>query len=81
MLDPFFLSAALDRPMVAVIYSLSLLSEFLSPIRTVSNVINPDNRPNKGKTHRVGVAGSVGRLAGWFNHWVQVMDQWIHHLR
>jgi hypothetical protein len=30
---------------------------------------------------RVGVAGSVDRLAGWFNLWVHVMDQWIHHAR
>jgi hypothetical protein len=30
---------------------------------------------------RVGVAGSVGRLVGWFDLWVQVMDEWIHHPR
>jgi hypothetical protein len=30
---------------------------------------------------RVAVAGSVGRLTGWFDLWVQVMDQWIHHPR
>jgi hypothetical protein len=35
LLDPIFLSAALGRPVAAVTYSLSRLSEFLSPIRTV----------------------------------------------
>jgi hypothetical protein len=30
---------------------------------------------------RVRVAESIGRLAGWFDVWVQVMDQWIHHPR
>jgi hypothetical protein len=30
---------------------------------------------------RVGVVGSVGRLVGWFDLWVQVVDQWIHHSR
>jgi hypothetical protein len=25
------------------------------------------------------VDGSVGLLAGWFDLWVQVMDQWVHH--
>jgi hypothetical protein len=49
LLDPIFLSAALGRLVAAVTYSLSRLSEFLSPIRTVPNglpknthVINPD---------------------------------------
>ncbi|OEL38393.1 hypothetical protein BAE44_0000588, partial [Dichanthelium oligosanthes] len=35
LLDPIFLSTALGRPVAAVTYSLSRLSEFLSPIRTV----------------------------------------------
>uniref|UniRef100_A0A452Y8G0 Phospholipid/glycerol acyltransferase domain-containing protein n=3 Tax=Aegilops tauschii subsp. strangulata TaxID=200361 RepID=A0A452Y8G0_AEGTS len=35
LLDPIFLSAALGRPVAAVTYSLSRLSEMLSPIRTV----------------------------------------------
>lgn len=35
LLDPIFISAALGRPVAAVTYSLSRLSEFLSPIRTV----------------------------------------------
>lgn len=35
LLDPIFLSAALGRPITAVTYSISRLSEFLSPIRTV----------------------------------------------
>ena len=35
LLDPIFLSAALGRPVAAVTYSLSRLSELLSPIRTV----------------------------------------------
>ncbi|XP_037473910.1 glycerol-3-phosphate acyltransferase RAM2-like [Triticum dicoccoides] len=35
LLDPIFLSAAIGRPVAAVTYSLSRLSEFLSPIRTV----------------------------------------------
>jgi hypothetical protein len=30
---------------------------------------------------RVGVAGSVCQLTGWFDLWVQVMDQCIHHPR
>jgi hypothetical protein len=49
LLDPIFLSAALGRLVAAVTYSLSRLSEFLSPIRMVPNglpknthVINPD---------------------------------------
>jgi hypothetical protein len=28
---------------------------------------------------RGGVDGSVSRLAGWFDLWVQVMDQLVHH--
>ncbi|WOL04195.1 glycerol-3-phosphate 2-O-acyltransferase 6-like [Canna indica] len=36
LLDPIFLSAALGRPIAAVTYSVSRLSEFLSPIRTVA---------------------------------------------
>lgn len=35
LLDPIFLSAALARPITAVTYSISRLSEFLSPIPTV----------------------------------------------
>jgi 1-acyl-sn-glycerol-3-phosphate acyltransferase len=35
LLDAIFLSVALGRPVAAVTYSLSRLSEFLSPIRTV----------------------------------------------
>ncbi|MQM05970.1 hypothetical protein Taro_038789, partial [Colocasia esculenta] len=35
LLDPIFLSAALGRPIAAVTYSVSRLSEVLSPIRTV----------------------------------------------
>lgn len=35
LLDPIFLSVALGRPVAAVTYSLSRLSEMLSPIRTV----------------------------------------------
>jgi hypothetical protein len=35
-----------------------------------------------GRAHVwVGVAGSIGRLVGWFDLWVQVVDQWIHHSR
>jgi hypothetical protein len=30
---------------------------------------------------QVGVAGLVGRLTDWFDLWVQVMDEWIHHPR
>ncbi|XP_008777122.2 glycerol-3-phosphate acyltransferase RAM2-like [Phoenix dactylifera] len=35
LLDPIFLSTALGRPIAAVTYSVSRLSEFLSPIKTV----------------------------------------------
>ncbi|CAI0386613.1 unnamed protein product [Linum tenue] len=35
LLDPIFLSAALGRPVPAVVYSVSRLSELISPIRTV----------------------------------------------
>ncbi|KAK4799989.1 hypothetical protein SAY86_025354 [Trapa natans] len=35
LLDPVFLSTSLRRPLTAVTYSLSKVSEFLSPIRTV----------------------------------------------
>jgi 1-acyl-sn-glycerol-3-phosphate acyltransferase len=35
LLDPIFLSVTLGRPVAAVTYSLSRLSEFLSPIKTV----------------------------------------------
>ncbi|KAJ7552727.1 hypothetical protein O6H91_06G067300 [Diphasiastrum complanatum] len=36
LLDPIFLSIALRRPVTAVTYSISRLSEFLSPVPTVS---------------------------------------------
>lgn len=35
LLDPVFLSTSLSQPLTAVTYSLSKVSEFLSPIRTV----------------------------------------------
>lgn len=35
LLDPVFLSTAIEKPLTAVTYSLSKMSEFLSPIRTV----------------------------------------------
>ncbi|CAI0627647.1 unnamed protein product [Linum tenue] len=35
LLDPIFLSTALGRPIPAVVYSVSRLSEFISPIKTV----------------------------------------------
>lgn len=35
LLDPIFLSAALGRPIPAVTYSVSRLSEFISPIKTI----------------------------------------------
>ncbi|XP_071905078.1 glycerol-3-phosphate acyltransferase 1-like [Coffea arabica] len=35
LLDPVFLSTSLGKPLTAVTYSLSKMSEFLSPIRTV----------------------------------------------
>nr|GMC74783.1 glycerol-3-phosphate acyltransferase 1 [Ipomoea batatas] len=35
LLDPVFLSAALDKPLIAVTYSLSKMSELIAPIRTV----------------------------------------------
>eukprot|EP01018_Ginkgo_biloba_P012728 Gb_39835 [translate_table: standard] len=42
LLDPIFLSAALGRPVSAVTYSISRLSEFLSPIPTVRLTRNRD---------------------------------------
>lgn len=36
LLDPVFLSTALKKPLTAVTYSLSKMSEFMAPIKTVS---------------------------------------------
>ncbi|KAK1278282.1 putative glycerol-3-phosphate acyltransferase 2 [Acorus gramineus] len=42
LLDPLYISAAVERPMTAVTYSLSRLSELMSPIRTIRLTRNRD---------------------------------------
>lgn len=45
--DAIFVSVALGRPMAAVTYSLSRLSEFLSPIRTVRLITRDRAAPTR----------------------------------
>ncbi|KAK4371033.1 hypothetical protein RND71_010508 [Anisodus tanguticus] len=47
LLDPIFLSTALGRPIPAVTYSVSRLSEIISPIKTLTNELVPVAMVNK----------------------------------